>query len=173
MELIQQARAMASQSSPPAPLEESPKCNGCGLAGICLPEETALLHSGSSGSKDQRPHIRWLFPPRDGSVPLYVQEQGATVSKTSKTLIISKAGQELATVRLADISQLVVLGNVFITPQTLHLLCEEGIPVVHLSTGGWFYGITKGLGQRNAYLRPYNSRLLRIKIDALILQGRS
>jgi CRISP-associated protein Cas1 len=33
------------------------------------------------------------------------------------------------------------------------LLCERGIPVVHLSMGHWFYGITHGHGLRNAYDR--------------------
>ncbi|MCY3018314.1 MAG: CRISPR-associated endonuclease Cas1 [Planctomycetota bacterium] len=37
--------------------------------------------------------------------------------------------------------------------QTLHLLCQEGIPVVHLTMGHWFCGITTGITLRNAYVR--------------------
>src|SRR5690606_10911988 len=44
-------------------------------------------------------------------------------------------------------------GNVSITAQTIHLLCEASIPVVHLSRGHWFYGITAGITLRNAYDR--------------------
>jgi CRISPR-associated protein Cas1 len=42
---------------------------------------------------------------------------------------------------------------VSISPPTLHLLCEAGVPVVHLSLGHWFYGITAASGPRNAFDR--------------------
>ncbi|MFZ4394836.1 MAG: CRISPR-associated endonuclease Cas1 [Kiritimatiellia bacterium] len=34
-----------------------------------------------------------------------------------------------------------------------HWLVENGVPIVHLSMGHWFYGITQGEGLRNAYDR--------------------
>src|SRR5690606_29471379 len=40
-----------------------------------------------------------------------------------------------------------------ISTQTIQLLCESGIPVVYLSMGHWFYGITGGFGLRNAYAK--------------------
>jgi len=43
--------------------------------------------------------------------------------------------------------------NVTVSAQCLHLLCGSGIPVVHLSMGHWFYGVTAGIGLRNAYDR--------------------
>jgi len=61
--------------------------------------------------------------------------------------------EELARARLKDTSQLVLCGNVSVTAQTIHLLCEAGIPIVHLSMGHWFHGITQGMGLRNAYDR--------------------
>src|SRR5690606_20342522 len=60
---------------------------------------------------------------------------------------------ELARARLKDLSQLVLMGNVTISAQAVHLLCEAGGPIVHLSSGNWFYGITCGIGLRNAYER--------------------
>ena len=40
-ELLGQARgAMHAARKLPPPLQDSPKCNGCSLAGICLPDET-------------------------------------------------------------------------------------------------------------------------------------
>jgi CRISPR-associated protein Cas1 len=38
-------------------------------------------------------------------------------------------------------------------------LCEAGIPVCYFSQGGWFYGITHGLGVKNIYLRREQFRL--------------
>ncbi|MCX5685178.1 MAG: CRISPR-associated endonuclease Cas1, partial [Planctomycetota bacterium] len=69
------------------------------------------------------------------------------------SLIIRKSGEELARAPLKDVSQLVLCGNVLVTAQTLHLLCEAAIPVVHLSSGHWFYGLTAGITLRNAFVR--------------------
>jgi len=153
-DLIRQAQTASRAATPPAPLEDSPKCNGCSLAGICLPDETSLLKKrDNDNGKSETAGVRQFFPPRDEGLPLYVQEQGATVRKAGKTLTVCKGGEKLSTVRLADISQLVLCGNIFVTPQTIHLLCQENIPVVHLSMGHWFYGLTQGMGLKNAYLR--------------------
>lgn len=148
---IEQARLAARRTSLPPPLDNSPKCNGCSLNGICLPDETlALQHVPGD---PVAPGVRRLYPPREDAVPLYVQEQGASVGKSGESLVISCQGKELARAGLKDVSQLVLCGNVSVSAQTLHLLCEAGIPTVHLSMGHWFYGITAGLTLRNAYNR--------------------
>jgi CRISPR/Cas system-associated exonuclease Cas4 (RecB family) len=38
--LIEQARQASHREDLPPPLDDSPKCNGCSLNGICLPDET-------------------------------------------------------------------------------------------------------------------------------------
>ncbi len=154
LDLLNQAQSTSLITTPPAPLEDSPKCNGCSLAGICLPDETCLLDKpDNSKPKTRTNEVRQFFPARDEGLPFYVQEQGATVCKTAKTLVVKKQNEKLATVRIADTSQLVLCGNVMVTPQTMHLLCQENVPVIHLSMGHWFYGLTQGFGLKNAYLR--------------------
>lgn len=163
LDLIQQAQNACYLKVAPLPLDDNPKCNGCSLAGICLPDETLILRDTDSEGKKfeetEEGEVRRFFPARDPTQPLYVQEQGARVCKTSKALVIWKQKEKLATVRLADTSHLVLCGNVSVTAQTLHLLCKEEVPVVHLSMGGWFYGITQGFGLKNAYLRAAQFRL--------------
>jgi CRISPR-associated protein Cas1 len=160
IDLIRQAHAATAATIPPEPLEDSPKCNGCSLAGICLPDETCLLHGRDNGrNKSETAEVRQFFPTRDDGLPFYVQEQGATVCKTAKTLVVWKQKVKLATVRVADTNQLVLCGNISVTPQTIHLLCEENVPIVHLSMGHWFYGLTQGMGIRNAYLRTAQFRV--------------
>jgi len=149
--LIAEARQVAAGRDLPPPLDDSPKCNGCSLAGICLPDETLALRLVPPDPA--APAVRRLYPVHDDALPLYVQEQGASVGKKGEQLIIRKDGQDLARVRLKDVSQLVLCGNVFVSAQTIHLLCEAGVPVVHLSSGHWFYGVTFGMGLRNAYDR--------------------
>lgn len=157
-ELITEAREASTRRERPPPLEDSPKCFGCSLSGICLPDETSALRAVPSADAEvtgtaEQPPIRRLYPPRDAALPLYVQEQGARVGKSRKVLIIKKKGEEIGRARLKDVSQVVLLGNVFISAQALHLLCEAGVPVVHLSTGHWFYGVTRGITLRNAFDR--------------------
>ncbi|MGH7214056.1 MAG: CRISPR-associated endonuclease Cas1, partial [Tepidisphaeraceae bacterium] len=145
------------------PLEDSPKCNGCSLAGICLPDETnALLHAPADSTVevtiDGRP-TRRLYPVRDDATPFYVQEQGAYVGCSKQRLTVKKSGEELASVKLQDVSQLVLCGNVQVSTQATNVLCEASIPTVHLSTGHWFYGITHGIHLRNAYDRAAQFRV--------------
>lgn len=148
--LIQQARLLMETAVAPDPLPDSPKCNGCSLAGICLPDEVNYL----KGRTDAQPgDLRRLYPARDDALPLYVQEQGAKVGKTGESVVVSKGGETLGKYLLKDVSQVGLYGNIAITPQALHLLAEKGVPVAHLSQGGWFYAITRGHGLKNAYDR--------------------
>jgi len=149
--LIGEARLAMAQDKAPPPLEDSPKCHGCSLASICLPDETSALLA--LADRQPTPSIRRLYPVRDDALPLYVQTQGAVVGKSGNCLIVRKEGEELAKAHLKDVSQLVLCGNLMVTAQTFHLLCEAGIPIVHLSSGNWFYGVTYGITLRNGYAR--------------------
>ena len=135
-EWIKLSHAAATCTTLPPPLDDSPKCNGCSLAGICLPDETLALAAGTpvEGASDPRR----LYPVRDEAQPVYVQEQGATVGKSRASLVVRNKTGELGRFRIKDVSQLVICGNVQVTTQTIHLLCESGIPVVHVSRGHWF-----------------------------------
>src|ERR1035438_8829860 len=51
------------------------------------------------------------------------------------------------------------MGNVQMSTQAVQSLCESGIPICYFSMGGWFYGITTGLNQKNVFLRRAQFRL--------------
>lgn len=159
LRLLDEARAATTRAELPDPLDDSPKCNGCSLAGICLPDETlALREVPPEGSEGGLHSVRRLYPSRDQALPLYVQEQGAKVGKRRQVLVVKKSGEEIAKARLKDVSQLVLCGNVQVSAQTLHLLCEASVPVVHLSSGHWFHGVTHGITLRNSYDRAAQFR---------------
>lgn len=153
-EIISAIRTARQKPVLPEPLEDSPKCWGCSLCGICLPDETRLLN-GLSGNGKTSPgkEIRRLYPARDRAVPFYVQEQGARIGKTAGRLNVKKGKDLLGEARLVDTSHVVICGNVGISAQATNLLLGEGKPIVHLSTGGWFYGISHGNDIENAYAR--------------------
>lgn len=151
LDLLAQAQTQSRTSTIPDPLEDSPKCKGCSLAGICLPDETLALRAAPADPV--APTVRRLYPPRDEAGPLYVQEQGAWIGTAKGVLVVRKDGNLMAEAKLKDLDHLVLCGNVQISTQAVHLLCEAGIPICHLSSGHWFYGFTSGFALRNAYDR--------------------
>jgi CRISPR-associated endonuclease Cas1/CRISPR-associated protein Cas4 len=145
-------RLVAAGGTIPPPLADSPKCPRCSLVGICLPDEVNFL------KREQTPP-RPLAVGRDEAMPVYVQAQRAKVSKSGETLEVSVDEQKTAGARLAEVSQLVLMGNVYLTTPTLHALMEREITVSWMSFGGWFIGHTVGTGHRNVELRTAQYRV--------------
>ncbi len=158
-ELQEQARAavrgvrtMAASGEMPEPLEDSPRCPRCSLVGICLPDEVRFLN--------RRQH-----PPRplavavDDALPVYVQSHRGKVAKKGDELVISTGDDGTGTrARLGETSQLVLLGNVYLTTPCLHELLRRQIPVSWYSYGGWFLGWSSSTGHRNVELRTAQYR---------------
>lgn len=139
-------RLLVAQGRIPPPLQDSPKCPRCALVSICLPDEVAAL-TGSALAP------RAIAVPADDALPLIVQSQRARIGKEGETLRISDEEQGETTVRLIDISDVALYGNVAITTPALAALMEREIPVTFHSHGGWFRGVAHGLGHRNVELR--------------------
>lgn len=168
---IEGARTLALSGRIPKPLIDSPKCPRCSLVGICLPDETALVESlpeftptpqlslfdgdehvnGAPAQSDDT--IRRLVPARDDLRPLYVTGHGLIIGKTGDVLQIKERKQPVQEVRVGEISQVNVFGNVQFSAAAMQGLCWAEKPVAHFSYGGWFYGLTQGLGLKNVFLR--------------------
>ncbi|MFS8615165.1 CRISPR-associated endonuclease Cas1, partial [Limnochorda sp.] len=115
-----------------------------------MPDEvTYLAHESRAATPGT---IRRLTPPRDDRFPIYVQEQGAYVQKRGDRLQVTKDGETVADVRLLDVLELNLFGNVQISTQTVRELCQRDIPVAYYSYGGWLSGITFGMGHKNVEL---------------------
>lgn len=169
LELVRQALEVAEAGQIPPPLVDSPKCPRCSLVGICLPDETNLLKTGvppgTPGSEGAppgaegwapsppEPDVRRLFAARSDAVPLYVQEQGAQVRRSGERVVVSVRGETRVDLRVLDISQVCLVGNVQISPQALRDLAGRGIPICHFSYGGWFAALTTGVMNKNIELR--------------------
>jgi CRISPR-associated protein Cas1 len=198
---IAEAWALAQAGEIPPPLIDSPKCPGCSLVGICLPDETNSLHqstthlqpngddlspvqlslfgngqpaSGSAPSREAaaKEAIRRLVTPRDDLRPLYVNTQGVRIGKSGEVLQVREKDQLKQEVRLGEICQLNLMGNVQVSTQAVQALCEAGKPVCYFSQGGWFYGITTGLNSKNIFLRRAQFRLAEEEWFQLVLARR-
>lgn len=137
----------------PAPLQGSPKCPGCSLAGICLPDETLLLQNSQAPET-----VRQLLAPSDHSLPLYLQTNGLSVGICGEVLEIREHGKTISTARYIDTSQLCLFGNIQVSTQAVRELAARNIPICYFSYGGWFSAITTGLAHRNVELRQAQYR---------------
>ncbi len=180
LEALAQAREVAERGVIPLPLVDSPKCPRCSLVGICLPDETAVCRGRGTKARGQQ---RWLFdagpmltadtssraardedvrrlvPARDDLKPLYLNAQGLNVGKSGLVLKVKEKDKVVQEVRINEICQLNLFGNIQLTTQAIQTLCEEEIPIAYFSQGGWFYGLTQGLGVKNINLRRDQFRL--------------
>ena len=145
--ILEDLRGVAAAAVPPQPLVNSPKCPRCSLVGICLPDETAFLRG------ERMEEVRRLVPARDDAAPVYVTEQGAVVGVSGERLSIRRPEGEPVSVRLLDVSQVSLYGNVQVTAQALRALAERGIPIFHHTYGGWLAAVTSGVLSHNAQLR--------------------
>jgi CRISPR-associated protein Cas1 len=140
-------RELTAAEQLPPPLIDSPKCNGCSLIGICLPDETNALRDG------ERKEIRRLYPARDDKLPLHVQKQGARIGLAADCLVVHVQNQKDAEVPLAQTSQVCLHGNVQISTQAVRDLLYRHIPILFFSSGGWYCGRTVTSDSKSASLR--------------------
>jgi CRISPR-associated protein Cas1 len=194
---IEKARETAESPNIPPPLVDSPKCPRCSLVGICLPDETIALEAefniprrtqrtlfdvrkeptSSIYEGEPKEEIRRLTPARDDLKPLYLNTQGLYVGKSANVIKVKEKEKVVQEVRMHDICQLNVMGNIQLSTQVVQSLCENEIPIAYFSMGGWFYGITNGMGPKNVYLRKEQFRLadspsFRLRVSRAITAGK-
>ena len=83
----------------------------------------------------------------------YVAHQGAGLSLSRNRLILSRNGKTLSWILLKDIEQLIILGNIRITPQAITALLTKGIDTIFLSIHGQYRGRLLATPGKNILLR--------------------
>ncbi len=158
---VSRIREIAASGTIPPPLVGSPKCVGCSLSPLCLPDEVNLLAALDEEAGGRAAHlhplppvrVRRLQPARDDRVPLYVTEHRARIGLSGECLRVRCPDEPDHEVRIPNTSQVCVLGNAQITTQALRALMERGVPVTFFTTGGWFVGRATGAASNNIELR--------------------
>ncbi|MCA9579141.1 MAG: CRISPR-associated endonuclease Cas1 [Myxococcales bacterium] len=147
LQAIARARQIFERRELPAPLENSPKCEGCSLSGICLPDETRTLMASAAPAD-----VRRLFTARDDRQAVYVQTVGARVGVSQECLTV-KSKEGSTEVRFVDTSQVCLYGPVQISSQAIRAVLDREIPVCFFSMGGWYQGRTQDNGWGNVETR--------------------
>ena len=150
MRALEDLRDLSARGGPiPPPLVDSPKCDGCSLVTICLPDEVEHL----TRARPRTQPLRRLHPARDDARPLYVQQGGTKVGVSGDVLVVREKGKKIAEARLEHTSHVSIFGGAQVSTQALRRLLQRDIPLAVFSAGGWFYGWARGLGSRNIELR--------------------
>lgn len=152
------ARKLNDVAKPPVPLVNSPKCPKCSLSAICLPDETNRCRARDGQSRDVA-QVRLPATPRDDLRPLYLNTQGLTIGKKSEVLQVKEGKKVTQEIRLREINQVNLFGNIQLSTQAMQTLLELEIPVVMHSQNGYFYGMLQGTGLKNILLRREQFRL--------------
>ncbi len=153
LQLRDEALALAAGGPLPPPLIDSPKCRGCSLVGICLPDEHNLALGLAT-----TPRARPLVPARDDRVPMHVQARGAKATLDHGEIVVADKEKELGRARLNDTSSLALYGAVAVTTPLLHALADADIPVSLHSFGGWYVGSFVPASGANVFMRTAQHR---------------
>ena len=83
----------------------------------------------------------------------YITEQGATVRREGRTLQVWTGRKRKAELLVYDLDQLVIMGNVIVTPAVLDFLIAERVDTVFMSIHGRFRGRLAHDFSKNVRLR--------------------
>lgn len=91
---------------------------------------------------------------------VYVAHDGATLRREGQRLRVMARRRPVAEVAVHDLGQLVLMGNVVLTPAAMDLLVDRGVDTVLLSHRGRYQGRLVGALSGNVRLRLSQYRML-------------
>lgn len=151
-DVLTAARTTAALPHPPEPLLDSPKCVGCSLHEVCLPDEHHALHIEATTAADP-PEVRRIVPGRDDRAVLHVLSPGTLVRKQGDSLLVCPRTGEEQRLPLKDITHVALFSRSHLTEPCLVHLLLNGITISHHTGAGRMIGYTSPLGTRNIVLR--------------------
>jgi CRISPR-associated protein Cas1 len=84
---------------------------------------------------------------------LYLMEQNETISKEGGCFLVKKEGAVSQTVHLFKLEQVVLFGNIFLTPAAIRYLLMEGIDTAFMTRQGRYLGRLQSALGKNIVLR--------------------
>jgi len=111
-------------------------------------------HGSSAGAvTPARRQPRRLIAARDDTRPLYIATAGVSVGRKSELVQVREKGEVVAEVRISDLSHVAIFGAGTVSTALIQTLCEKDIPVSYFSSGGFFFGLTRGQSLKNVFTR--------------------
>src|SRR3990172_9957528 len=92
----------------------------------------------------------------------YITEQGATLRRDGPVLQVWTGRQRRAELLVHDLDQLIVMGNIMVTPATLDFLIAERVDTVFMTIHGRFRGRLMHDYSKNVRLRLMQYQRLQV-----------
>jgi len=83
----------------------------------------------------------------------YIMEQNASITKEGERLLVKKDKTVLHTLHVFKLEQIVLFGNVFLTPAAISYILKMGIDTAFMSKNGRYRGRLQGPYSKNITLR--------------------
>lgn len=108
---------------------------------------------------------------------IYIREQGSYLRKKGQRIAVTKDAQVLFEFPILNIDNIVIMGNIQISSQVLHLLMNAGIDISYMTLNGKFIGRSYSDNSKNIFLRLaqydfYQDRERRFKVAKSIVKNK-
>ncbi|MFH0822533.1 MAG: CRISPR-associated endonuclease Cas1 [Pseudomonadota bacterium] len=108
---------------------------------------------------------------------LYVTDQGASVVKQGDRLVVEKRGSVIRWVHAFKLEQVIIMGNVTLSPAVIAYLLQEGIDTVFMSYYGKYRGrlvsqFAKNITLRQLQFRKLDDPAFRLKAAKAYVRGK-
>lgn len=151
LQTLEEAKLCSVEQRPP-PLVNDPRCVGCSLQPLCLPDEVNLLSSQGRIRKK-------LWPPRDDGIHVVAQKEGIRIGVRGLELrLTGKEGKLVKSMPLANLESLSLLGSVQISTQAIRTIVDKNIPIAFLSPAGRLVAMVDPLDSVSAEVRKAQVR---------------
>jgi CRISPR-associated protein Cas1 len=146
------ARTLRESTERPPVTDNERLCIRCSLAPICLPEEVRQ-------AEDPGHEAKRLFPSERDGTTLHIVTPGATVGRSSDTLVVKMPDRLPSTKHpIREVDAVLLHGNAQLTSQALYLCVDNEIPVHWLSVSGHHTAsLTATAGQVQRRVRQYRA----------------
>jgi CRISPR-associated protein Cas1 len=125
--------------------------------------------SSANAATPARRQPRRLIAARDDTRPLYIATAGVSVGRKSELVQVREKGEVVAEVRISDLSHVAIFGAGTVSTALIQTLCEKDIPVSYFSSGGFFFGLTRGQSLKNVFTRIEQFRVAADGVESLRL----
>lgn len=143
-----EAAKAAARGARPLPLVNDPRCNGCSLQPICLPDEVNQQRQ----QQDQSP--RKLWPPHAEGVHVVAQQEGVRIGVSGMALRLTDyEGRKVREIPLAGLESLTLLGNVQLSTQAMQSLADRGVAIAYATSAGRMVAFVDPLDSVSAQVR--------------------
>ncbi|MBF0121388.1 MAG: CRISPR-associated endonuclease Cas1 [Desulfobacterales bacterium] len=108
---------------------------------------------------------------------LYVADQGVYLKKDGNRILVEKGRTTIQWVHAFKVEQIVLMGNIFISPGTIAFLLQEGIDTVFMSIYGKYRGrlisaFGKNIELRRAQFKKFEDEKIKLETAKKYIQGK-